>query len=52
MIGNENENVQLFELDNGNVAALVDEYLKQVVADINDPNKKATKVRRGSRSGR
>lgn len=45
MIGNENENVTMLELDNGNVLLLMDEHLKQVVKDIADPNKKATKAR-------
>lgn len=41
----ENNNITLGEIDNGNVVLQVNEYLKQLVADIADPNKKATKPR-------
>ncbi len=39
------ENLKLRDLDRGHVIDQIDEYLAKAVADIADPNKKATKPR-------
>jgi hypothetical protein len=41
----ENTNITLGEIDNGSVILQCDEYLKQIVADVADVNKKPTKPR-------